>query len=1329
MDYFSRLAQKWTQEKAGMTDPDISNDAGVNLGPRANSKRNRDGLNLLVDPPGATVDIFALHGLNGDPFRTWTFRKNSRRVMWLKDSDMLPAAIPSARIFTYGYNANVALNTSVADIRDYALGFLTSVTAYRKTAKNGSDNENISKNVRGVLFMGTPHQGSATASFGRLFSHIASLTVNPNKQALKLLERKSSRLKDLAFEWREVYDGFRIVSCYETMRTQIVNQKISMVIVDRESAILNVSNENQVPIGADHSGICKFSGPTNNYFIVVADQLKKMILCQPMDLVVTMSEPEKYCLQALAESDYVTQRASIPSPVHKTCHWLTQHSKILQWQEKQSSSLLWLSGGPGCGKSVMASFLVDELDRRAAQPEFPAKVCYFFCDDKNETNRSATGILCAILHQLISSDYALVQHAVPQFIQKGKQFTKELKTLWDILMTIHADPDCGNIILIVDALDECEENTRRLFLDWVAEFTRKQKSGQNYLKIMITSRPEFSIARKMGWSEIQLRTEDEMDHINNDIRLVVYDRLEALNFSEKFKLHVANRLIEKADGTFLWVALILRLLEASGDSSEAGVLGILDDPTTSHNLFGVYRRILDRIPPNKMRDSKRILQIISTASRPLTTKELNIALAIQSTDTCQNDLRPRLQKNLELFLIRRCGPLIRIVNSTVQLVHQTVKEFLLDSTRLTTPTVWSITLTESHLILAQICIWYLLLLHSELGSLPGYTDFTGFVKCNVIRTCGKPLCCYSIDNWCTHFRVSQDIMEEDMIHKAVALHELFSNAPELISIRALAGAAASDHTTVVWWLLERIRTLPEDLTHGVALAYAVCQGHLSTTRFLLARPETDPNFQHKLITIPLMIAILRGDMTILRLLLQNPKIDPNTLDRYGDRPLFISLKTRDRVVVELLLKHPTIDPNMPDQYGERPLNISIKREDRAVVELLLKHPKIDPNMPNRYGDRPLFVAIKKGDRMVVELLLKHPTIDPNVPDQDGERPLHILIKNEDRAVVELLLKHPTIDPNMPNRYGDGPLFVTIKKRDTVIVELLLKHPKIDLDIPDQYGDGPLSAMIKSQLLAPAEWDKAEPLLLLLRNPYINPNMPGKDGEIPLLTATKKGDTVAVACLLSRYDINPNMSIQGRTTLHFAIDDGKKEMVAQLLNHPKTDPNIEDIFCTTPLSLAVQNTQAEAVELLLRHPDIDINSVDPEHITPLSRAVEKGSLEVVKILLTHPRIDPNIHRQNLPLLLAIKTKQQGIVKLLLAHPKIDPNIENLGRTALLWAIESGCEAIVQLLLAHPGIDPNIRDWDGMTPLSYARRVRREEMSKLLLAHPNIIPPSQNHYEFA
>ena len=51
------------------------------------------------------LSIVAVHGLNGDPFKTWTTNKTDR--FWLGDADLLPTHIKRARILTFGYNAAV----------------------------------------------------------------------------------------------------------------------------------------------------------------------------------------------------------------------------------------------------------------------------------------------------------------------------------------------------------------------------------------------------------------------------------------------------------------------------------------------------------------------------------------------------------------------------------------------------------------------------------------------------------------------------------------------------------------------------------------------------------------------------------------------------------------------------------------------------------------------------------------------------------------------------------------------------------------------------------------------------------------------------------------------------------------------------------------------------------------------------------------------------------------------------------------------------------------------------------------------------------------------
>lgn len=103
------------------------------------------------------------------------------------------------------------------------------------------------------------------------------------------------------------------------------------------------------------------------------------------------NEAEVKCLQALYTTNYESQKR-LPDPVSGTCQWLTGHSYYQRWKVKPTSDVLWISADPGCGKSVLAKYLIEtELRTRNERT-----TCYFFFKDESEERRSSTHAICAI---------------------------------------------------------------------------------------------------------------------------------------------------------------------------------------------------------------------------------------------------------------------------------------------------------------------------------------------------------------------------------------------------------------------------------------------------------------------------------------------------------------------------------------------------------------------------------------------------------------------------------------------------------------------------------------------------------------------------------------------------------------------------------------------------------------------------------------------------------------------------------------------------------------------------------------------------------------------
>ncbi|KAH7146908.1 hypothetical protein B0J13DRAFT_664627 [Dactylonectria estremocensis] len=168
-----------------------------------------------------------------------------------------------------------------------------------------------------------------------------------------------------------------------------------------------------------------------------------------------LSKDEQECHQLFRlptgrrDATYEWYKDRVEERVEDTCLWFLNHEHFQMWLNRESGPLL-VSADPGCGKSVLAKYLIDHGLPRSTT------ICYFFF--KGQDQNTVRQALCALLHQLFSQKPSLIEHAMTQFRKDGQGLINSTESLWKILRNAMKGPQAGPVIVVLVALDECAES-------------------------------------------------------------------------------------------------------------------------------------------------------------------------------------------------------------------------------------------------------------------------------------------------------------------------------------------------------------------------------------------------------------------------------------------------------------------------------------------------------------------------------------------------------------------------------------------------------------------------------------------------------------------------------------------------------------------------------------------------------------------------------------------------------------------------------------------------------------------------------------------------------
>ncbi|KAM5382511.1 hypothetical protein ACJZ2D_002515 [Fusarium nematophilum] len=228
-----------------------------------------------------------------------------------------------------------------------------------------------------------------------------------------------------------------------------------------------------------------------------------------------------------------------------TCQWVLARPEYHSWINGDDLQLLWLTGAPGIGKTVLVFFLVKEL-QQIVQESPSTTLARYFCDYKDEKKRTTTSIQRSIVVQLLRQQPQLFDKLKDDYKTQRGSVAGNLDALWKMLVRSLQNLD-DPVYILVDALNECEEPSRRDLLSLLADLEPTTKA-----RILITGMVVSGMDESDHDTGIHLRIEPSM--VTGDVASFIDLKIDELMKKNLFRGSVEDikRITrEKAGGTFL----------------------------------------------------------------------------------------------------------------------------------------------------------------------------------------------------------------------------------------------------------------------------------------------------------------------------------------------------------------------------------------------------------------------------------------------------------------------------------------------------------------------------------------------------------------------------------------------------------------------------------------------------------------------------------------------------------------------------------------------------------------------------------------------------------
>ncbi|GJJ11010.1 hypothetical protein Clacol_005239 [Clathrus columnatus] len=360
-------------------------------------------------------------------------------------------------------------------------------------------------------------------------------------------------------------------------------------------------------------------------------------------------------------------------------------NEIVDWindGDESCPKLFWLAGPAGVGKSAIAHSI-------AVQFESIGRLGSFFCFDRNYSlEHRRDKMFSTIARDLADLDIQL-KHELGKVIRNKTSLrtTTDLHLQWKNFifepLNVMSGISTGPILIIVDALDECDNPSSRQDLLKVLEMGITSLPVN--IRFLITSRPENDITLSFNKVQPHIRIK-MMDTIpESESKRDIFTYLKA-NLDSFEDAQLMN-LVRLSQGLFQWAYLASQFLNGLGNNAGLTVTERYEDIITTQHIRSIsdpldamYTQILSSLFDAD--DCRVMTRFRSTIGSIIASSE---PLSLDTLVVLRGDkIRSSKREGDIKVVIQYMGSLLSGINdpsSIIRPLHLSFREYLLDPNR------------------------------------------------------------------------------------------------------------------------------------------------------------------------------------------------------------------------------------------------------------------------------------------------------------------------------------------------------------------------------------------------------------------------------------------------------------------------------------------------------------------------------------------------------------------------------------------------------------------------------------------------------------------------